>query len=73
MLSTLTGVTSLVLPMRENYARQSSLRPSVGFENAGLYAAARMFPRSCGGFMENSFALFNFLFKVALKGLKPLV
>lgn len=53
--------------MMENYARQSSLRLLVGFEKADLSVADRMFAKRCGVFMENSFALFSSLFKVALK------
>lgn len=58
---------SLVLPMMENYAKQSSLRLSLGFEKAVLYITAGIFVKCCGVSMENPFALFSSLFKEALK------
>lgn len=63
ILSTLTVVTSLMLPMIENYARRSSWRISMGFEEADLYVAAGMFAKCCALFYGKFFALSGFYSK----------
>lgn len=72
MLSSLSVVITLVLPMTENQAKQNSLRLltwklTVCFEKASPYIAARVLEIWYGVFLENFIAFFQFFIQSGME------